>query len=661
MVEVEPQVDLTLVLDMAKEHHDEGYARFICKFPFSYYVERVKRIGFVGRQCVIDVGCGFGQWTTALALLNHKVVALEQNLARLSIARELARRSGITNVEFVLGDALSVLDREDETFDALFCYGVFMFLDRRRAVAEFARILKPDGEIYICTNAFGWWLQLWLKHWFSDRQVRQAAYRAMTGGNKGGLPNYTNRGGVADVLPPEEWDVLQVGYEGTLSRFSNGANPEPAYRGTFLGLDSVIEFLARKKAANAVNSAHHAMQNERCRDEAAALIHRLVERTLARNTYEYITPLPELPQPRPADDLVNNCFRPLVHEALALSRSLRRVEQLQLVFQKITEGCRSQIEQIRACVTFAQMHFFHHFAGQPMQAENIPVLDPLAALILRSGRCGNVARFLVDLFECNGFPARLLTGGCHTSAEVLWQARWILADASLFPPGVSPVDDSGNPVGIEQAARSPELLDRCQSYINYHHEYVEAFLKAYPETTSALDRYLRAPLLPSAAFFGAEYFPGRPPGHIQRLRKQGSPTEWNADENFGWFLGYQCDTMEGPASLSRQRPGQVTRLDARQGDFCWERPYCPDKEMRLLYRVIINERSRGWSYRQIPVGCMFAVSGTTMIIEDTSVPQETLLNLGRYLTIVTQVREWNDEQIFYLPSREFDLRDRTSW
>ena len=344
-----------------------------------------------------------------------------------------------------------------------------------------------------------------------------------------------------------------------------------------------------------------------------------------------------------------------------MSRSLRRVEQLQLVFQKITEGCSSQIGQIRACVTFAQMHFFHHFAGQPMQAENVPVLDPLAALILRSGRCGNVARFLVDLFECNGLPARLLTAGCHTSAEVLWQGRWILTDASLFPPGLSPVDDSGNPVRIEQVAQSPELLDRCQSYINYHHEYVEAFLKAYPETASALDRHLRMPILPSSAFFGVEHFSERTPGHIQRLRKQGSPMEWNADENFGWFLGYQCDMMEGPVHPTRQRPGQVTGLDSMRGNFRWERPHCPGKGMRLSYRVIVNERSRGWSYSQIPVGCTFAVPGTTVTIEDTGIPCETLLSLGRYLTIVTQVKEWDDERIFYLPSREFDLRERASW
>ena len=99
--------------------------------------------------------------------------------------------------------------------------------------------------------------------------------------------------------------MLQVGHEGTLSRFPNGANPEPAYRGTFLGFDSVIEFLARKKTAN---SAHHAMQSERRRDEAAALLHRLVERTLAKTTI--VHQLLSLNCPTTAADYCDNCFRP---------------------------------------------------------------------------------------------------------------------------------------------------------------------------------------------------------------------------------------------------------------------------------------------------------------------------------------------------------------
>lgn len=650
MVGSESTLDLSLLRSLAKQHNDEGYAQFVCKFPFSFYVERVKRLGFVGKEQVLDVGCGFGQWTAALALLNNKVVALEQNPSRLAIAEALIRKAGLTNVEFALGDALSLLDRGESVFDAVFCYGVFMFLDRQKAIKEFWRVLKPGGDLYICTNAFGWWMRLWLQHLLGDKHVRQAAYRAMVNGN--GVPNSTNRKDVAGILKPEEWESLEIGYEGTLARASEDRVPQPVYRGSFLGFDAVIEFLAKKRSAPA---GRLRQLTGRPRHDAGETIRRVVLQTISKQTYEYLTPLRELPQPRPAHDLVNNCFPHVVEEARALSRSLDRVEQLQWIYQNITGSSRSQVERIQACTTFAQLHFFHHFAGQPMQAENVSVLDPVAALSLRFGRCGHVARFLADLFECNGIPARLLTAGCHTSTEVWCQGRWILAEASLFPPGVYPHDESGGPVGIEELAESPFLLDRCPSYINYHHEYIEAFLRAYPETAPTLARDLRAPLLPSSAFFGREYFAGRTPGLIERLKKLGSQRTWNADENFGWLRGHERQTLQGPTLVSRQRPGQVTALSEANDHLRWERPFQSDNSVGLTYLLVFSDRTRGWTYAELPVGCHFAVPGQSVGTDEPCLAKETVAGLGRHVTIFAQVTGWENDRLFYLPSKEFEL------
>lgn len=650
MVGAEATLDFALLRSLAKQHNDEGYAEFVCKVPFSFYCERVKRLGFVGKELVLDVGCGFGQWTAALSLLNKKVVALEQNPSRLAIAEALIKEAQLTNVEFALGEALSLLDRNESIFDAIFCYGVFMFLDREKALREFRRVLKPGGDLYVCTNGFGWWLRLWLRHLFGVKPVRQAAFRAMSNGS--GVPNSTNRKDVARILKPEEWETVAVGCEGTISCSPAYTEGQPIYEGTFWGLDSVIEFLARKRH---VPIGHFGQVAVTSRQEAGETVRRVVLQTVSKQTYEYLTPLAELPQPRPVEDLVNNCFPQVIEEASTMARSLDRVEQLQWIFQRITEGRQSPVEQIRACTTFAQLHFFHHFAGQPMQTENLSVLDPLAALRLRFGRCGNVGRFLVDLFECNEFPARLLTAGCHTSAEVWCQGRWVLADASLFPPGVFPQDHEGRPIGIEEAAQAPALLDRCASYVNYHHEYIEVFLRAYPETAPALARYLRAPLLPSSAIFGQEYFVGRTPGLIERLRKLGNPRSWNADENFGWLRGYDRDTLQGPALASRQRPGQVTGLYERDGHLWWEEPFRADQGADLSYLLICSERSRGWTYTGLPIGCRFTVPGQSIRTDRPSLAKATVAGLGRFVTVYAQVADWENDVLFYLPSKEFSL------
>ena len=290
-----------------------------------------------------------------------------------------------------------------------------------------------------------------------------------------------------------------------------------------------------------------------------------------------------------------------------------------------------------------------------MTANRASVLDPLAGLLLQFGRCGTVARFLVDLLACSGIPARLLTAGCHTAAEAWCEGRWVLVDASLFPPGVIPRDDAENPIGIEQAVACPVWLDRTPSYINYHHQYVQAFLEEYPETADEIGHYLRAPLLPSSAYFGGEFYRGRPPGQIERLSKVGSLKEWNADEHFGWLFGHEREIIQGPVLPTRQRPEQVWQIE-RDGTFLvWKRPFVADPGMSVRYRLVISGNSRGWDYEALPIGCHFKVKGQSLRVSEPRVPIEQVERLGRYLTIVTEVEVWEGEPIFYLPSSEFDL------
>ncbi len=61
---------------------------------------------------VIEVGCGAGRLTFAIAPLFQKIVALDWSEAALAKAREAAARQGIGNVEFHLVDAEQVDYRE---------------------------------------------------------------------------------------------------------------------------------------------------------------------------------------------------------------------------------------------------------------------------------------------------------------------------------------------------------------------------------------------------------------------------------------------------------------------------------------------------------------------------------------------------------------------
>ena len=53
------------------------------------YEDRLRAIGFVGKTQVLDAGCGFGQWSLAMAGLNHRVWAVDIDCRRLRFGAKL--------------------------------------------------------------------------------------------------------------------------------------------------------------------------------------------------------------------------------------------------------------------------------------------------------------------------------------------------------------------------------------------------------------------------------------------------------------------------------------------------------------------------------------------------------------------------------------------
>lgn len=125
------------------------------------YAARLRQYGFAGRGAVLDAGCGFGQWALALAGMNDTVEACDISEVRVDFVSELTRRCGVTNLRASRQD-LASLPYEDSSFDAVFCYGAVHLTAWRNTVAELARVLKPDGVLYVNANGFGWYKHLWL-------------------------------------------------------------------------------------------------------------------------------------------------------------------------------------------------------------------------------------------------------------------------------------------------------------------------------------------------------------------------------------------------------------------------------------------------------------------------------------------------------------------
>jgi len=101
---------------------------------------------------VLDVATAAGHTALAVAPLARRVVGVDLTPAMLPVASRLAQERGLTNVEFVEGDA-ERLPAADETFDRVVCrIALHHFPDPAQAVREMARVLKPGGRVAFVDN-----------------------------------------------------------------------------------------------------------------------------------------------------------------------------------------------------------------------------------------------------------------------------------------------------------------------------------------------------------------------------------------------------------------------------------------------------------------------------------------------------------------------------
>ncbi len=211
------------------------------------YLARLRALGFQGLGVVLDAGCGMGQWTVALSLLNERAHGMDVSTARLAVATGLAAGMGRKNVLCSWG-ALESIPFPDSSFEGLFCYGVFMFADIRRAANEMRRVLKPGGRLYVNANGPGWYLHLLLDRGLRGGKpalVREALRYLLRTLMGRGSRIVVARGRLVHLLEKRGFRVTAVGADGEIFTGAGQAGP-PFYPARYHGLTGVHEVLAEK-------------------------------------------------------------------------------------------------------------------------------------------------------------------------------------------------------------------------------------------------------------------------------------------------------------------------------------------------------------------------------------------------------------------------------
>src|SRR5271170_1566001 len=132
---------------------------------------------------IADLGAGEGAFSLLLAQRAKQVIAVDTSARMVEVGRQQAKRQGVKNVEYRLGD-MEEVPIEDGSVDlAFFSQSLHHAQHPERAVAEAWRILRPGGRIAVLDlvkhrfeEARELYADLWLG--FSEVEVEAAMEKA---------------------------------------------------------------------------------------------------------------------------------------------------------------------------------------------------------------------------------------------------------------------------------------------------------------------------------------------------------------------------------------------------------------------------------------------------------------------------------------------------
>lgn len=232
---------LTRALSYLSPYEREFYRIEVEDRSPDLYRERLRGIGFHGLGRVIDLACGVGQWSLALAELNDSVVGVDIAPHRLFMANALASSRNVHNVEFRWTN-IEELPYGPSEFDGAFCYGAFMFADGERVLPEVRRVLKSGAPLYVNANGPGWYL-----HRLQTRKSARAAIDFTRAAANRLLGRYRqtlySRKRLTRLLENHGFVIDAVADEGKIGGSGDGRS---FYPGRLLGMDAVFEVLAHK-------------------------------------------------------------------------------------------------------------------------------------------------------------------------------------------------------------------------------------------------------------------------------------------------------------------------------------------------------------------------------------------------------------------------------
>ncbi|CEG28778.1 class I SAM-dependent methyltransferase [Bacillus sp. B-jedd] len=138
---------------------------------------------------IFDIGGGPGRYAMYLAEKGHKVTLLDLSRKNIEVAKRKSVEKGLALEGYIHGNALE-LEEVDRQFDVILLMGPLYHLieesDRRKAVEEALKLLKPNGIIIASFISSYAPIQDTLSHLYSIESVQGLLGYLQNGENKEG-------------------------------------------------------------------------------------------------------------------------------------------------------------------------------------------------------------------------------------------------------------------------------------------------------------------------------------------------------------------------------------------------------------------------------------------------------------------------------------------
>jgi ubiquinone/menaquinone biosynthesis C-methylase UbiE len=234
--------------------YEKNFAQieFTGQRTLANYRKRLACLGFRDMNRVLDAACGMGQWSLALAELNGQVEGVDINVGRLLIASSLAKSMKKGNCHF-RHSSIENLPYPPNWFDGIFCYGAFMFADMPITLAQFSRVLRPGGRLYLNANSYGWYLHLLFDEGFKKKNlsiVKATLFMIIRTvmGKKGNV--VVREGWLRRQMDQANLQIVAMAPEGGVCLDENVVDrPQALYPPKYYGILSMIEVIAQKCSA----------------------------------------------------------------------------------------------------------------------------------------------------------------------------------------------------------------------------------------------------------------------------------------------------------------------------------------------------------------------------------------------------------------------------